>query len=329
MQPRGRPPRLLVAGALLLAVLAGTACRSSPPPEGTAPTAPAGRDVALDPDLLAGGERLALVHAGRLYVLEHGEEPVEVGGDAATEPRWSPDGEWLAWLEGSGEDGRTARLVAEDGAAPRDAEGLPNGVRELHWSPEGSRFAATVDEPGGPALWVGGPGEDARQVAMAGEGIFSFAWRPDGGALAYVATAASEPPRADSVLVLPLAGGEPGEPSEVFTAGTDEGLELAGWWPDGRGLLFWVSPQHAASLAADGLQLHSLAEGGRRPLTLTGTLTYPEWLTWADDRRILVVAGFGRDAWRGKALAFCHAGSGGCQNLPTPEGTVALDPALP
>ena len=315
-------------GRALLAVLLLAAC-TNPRPTEPSGTETDDRTVALDPASLAGGERLAVVHDGRLHVLERGEDPVEVGGAEVTSPRWSPDGEWLAYLEGEGQEGRLARLVAEGGTAPRDAAGLPRGVRELRWSPRGDRFAATVEEAGGPSLWVGGPETAARRVATAGDGIFSFAWRPDGDALAYVATAPEAPPRADSLLVLPLAGDMAGTPSEVFTAGPDEGRDVAGWWPDGTGLLFWVNPQHAASLAADGLRLHSLAEGSRRPEALTGTLVYPEWISWADDRRVLLVAGFGRDAWKSKVLAYCHAGSGGCQNLPAPEGTVALDPALP
>jgi TolB protein len=298
----------------------------------TFPAKPSPQETAfrVDPAQLGPGERLAFVREGRLFVMEQGKELVKVDAAGAASPRWSRDGTWLAYLEGSGgqEAGRVARLVGADGAAPRDAQGLPRRVQDLRWSPAGNRFAATVEEPEGapPSLWVGEPGADARRVATAEDGIHSFAWRPDGRALAYAATAQTKEPRADKLMVLPIDGGA-GAPVTEFTAGTDEGVIVAGWWPDGKGILFWPNPQHAASGSADGLQLQSLAVGSHSPKGLTGTLTYPEWLSWADERRVLLVAGFGREVWKSKALAFCHAGSGGCQNLPNPDGTVALDPA--
>jgi dipeptidyl aminopeptidase/acylaminoacyl peptidase len=59
-------------------------------------------------------------------------------------PRWSPDGKWIAFL--STREGAPQIFVAgADGSNPRKVTGVPEGVGEFIWSPDGKTFAFTTD----------------------------------------------------------------------------------------------------------------------------------------------------------------------------------------
>ena len=92
-------------------------------------------------------------------------------------------------------------------------------------------------------------------------------------------------------------GGE--APEKLLTAPKGVGIELARYWPDARGLLFWYDPMHSASLAADGLGLYSLPLAGGSPRYLATTLPYRSWVQ-PNGRSILLIAGTTRIAWAGK-----------------------------
>ena len=59
-------------------------------------------------------------------------------------PRWSADGKWIAFL--STREGAPQIFVAgADGSNPRKITGVPEGVAEFIWSPDGKTFAFTTD----------------------------------------------------------------------------------------------------------------------------------------------------------------------------------------
>jgi dipeptidyl aminopeptidase/acylaminoacyl peptidase len=67
------------------------------------------------------------------------------------------------------------------------------GLSDPRWSPDGTKLAFIADEGAGeaakPQVFVMPmDGGDARPVTKASEGVEQFAWRPDGGAIAYAAT---------------------------------------------------------------------------------------------------------------------------------------------
>ncbi len=76
----------------------------------------------------------------------------------ASNPRWSPDGRSLGFIEARGDDDAKAQvwLLDREGGEARQLTKLPGGVDEFVWSPDGKRLAligadTDPDEPGADA----------------------------------------------------------------------------------------------------------------------------------------------------------------------------------
>ncbi|MCG0239946.1 MAG: hypothetical protein L6E13_12380 [Firmicutes bacterium] len=341
--------RLRTAGALLLGLtLAACAAAGSgldQPPAASAEEAPGGAadspspatssegpaggkepaSLPADPEAFRGLGKLAFVREGRLYILD-GETGAlrEVDGAApASAPSWSADGRWLAFRQGEGDESRIVVAEAATGAI-RELTGLPGPVEEYEWAATGSALAVAA----GNAIWlVDDPARPQPRRLAAPDGPFgALTWSPDGRHIAYVVGLPDEnvEARSDALEVVDTAEGK----AVRWYVAEEAGIVPAGWWPDSRGILFWVLPQHSNSIAADGLPLQSLALGSHEPVALPDTLLYQSWVAWRPGSgELLLVQGSGRPVWDGKALALCNPGTGACRNLPQPEDTVSLDPA--
>ncbi|HYM69107.1 MAG TPA: hypothetical protein VEZ44_05875 [bacterium] len=306
--------------AALIFALAGTV-------EPAVPSAPAPR-VTLQ--ALQGQGRLALVWESRLYVADGtvGTLREIPSTDVAATPTWSHDGHWLAYLRLPGGDAATGEAwIASADGGQRYRVGQAAAVRRgaLAWSPTAATFAAVLqDSPGQSGLWLASPGGTARPLRGAGNTVTSFAWSPDGETIAYVATVSS-PTRHDVVSTIRPRDGHI---VRCFAAPANTAVELAGWWPNARGLVFWLDPDYSQSLATDGLDLFAFALGGSGGRALAGTLPYRDWLSWAPDgHSLLLVEGGGREAWQGKHLAVCDVERGTCRRIPQPVDDVSVDPA--
>lgn len=280
---------------------------SSEPPAGLVPAIPGfGRFAVATP----GGLRLVDFESGRA---------VAVPSDTALAfPAWSPDGRWLAYLDLGW---RSIELVSSDGTPVQLAE-VPNGpfTENFAWSPAEDILAIAPSNGG---LYLVTPSGEARLLA---EGLItSFAWSPDGRTLAYVITPPSDSPESASAALytVPVSGGQPEQ--RYVAEGSD--IILAGWWPDGQGILFWLGVR-SASIAMDGMTLFSLSLAGGDPVELGVMLPEHAFLDWSTDGRLVMVEGEGRELWSGdKSLAICDVRAGTCRRLPKPEGTVSLYPA--
>jgi TolB protein len=185
-------------------------------------------------------------------------------------------------------------------------------------------------------LWIvpaagGKPFEIARDVPD----VDTFAWSPDGRLLAFSGWRAP-PPRQninDRLYTVPTSGRASTSTVRYRATfnppphGGENGIRIAGWWPDGKGILFWLDPYHSSSIAADGLELYSLDLATGTVHRLAKTLTYPDWLAFAPTGdRVLLVAGGPRPAYYGKRLMLCRE-SGSCQAVVERQGVVSFDPA--
>ena len=133
---------------------------------------------------------------------------LSTGADWAFDPAWDPSGRMLAWHEWDfpsmpWDDSRIV-LRAIDGLAPagppsvvaggtgRNGGGVACG--QPRFSPDGSALTYVCDATGWMNVWIGGPsGEDAKPLLEEpaeqaeptwGAGQRSYAWAPDGSALA-------------------------------------------------------------------------------------------------------------------------------------------------
>jgi dipeptidyl aminopeptidase/acylaminoacyl peptidase len=68
------------------------------------------------------------------------------GKGSSTNPRWSPDGRWIAFLADRG-DKRQIFLIAADGGEAWPLTAVEEGAEDFAWAPDGQRIAFTRSEP--------------------------------------------------------------------------------------------------------------------------------------------------------------------------------------
>jgi Tol biopolymer transport system component len=130
---------------------------------------------------------------------------------------WSPDGEWLAFVEQSPTTGRDVWLMGRSRERIPFANS-PADESAPRFSPDGQWIAYVSNESGRAEVYVrrrSGPG--ARMVSVSGGS--EPVWRPDGRAVYFR--------RDGRLLVAPLGGGDP---RVVFDGATEPGtFDAAGY----------------------------------------------------------------------------------------------------
>ncbi|HBC92182.1 MAG TPA: hypothetical protein DCZ10_04555 [Pelotomaculum sp.] len=270
---------------------------------------------------------LAFIRQGLLYMLdgETGEvRPLTVSGKAL-QPAWSYDGQWLAFIRVTDPNSDSGQLwlVRRDGSSLHQVQDLPGlAVRDsFSWSPASDMLAVAMRD----GVWlVPAEGEPSRLVQS--EETYNFAWSPDGKILAYNITLPSEEPqnRSDALYTLEVDGGQPVERLVAPQAG----IRVTSWWPDGKGILYWLDPFHSASLAADGMGLWSLRLGETEPKLLTSGLAHRGWQSLSPQGDLVMVSGGERIVWAGKSLSTIDPATGSVRELNNPEGSVSIDPSF-
>jgi dipeptidyl aminopeptidase/acylaminoacyl peptidase len=266
--PATRHPALAACAALAL-------CLATAGPSAQAPTPPSIDDVlnlkrvgspAISPD-----GRLAAYTVRETNWDENAYETEISIGDAATgrsrqvtnarksssQPAWSPDGAWLAFV--SDRDGK--RQIYRIALAGGEAERLTNvdeGVNAFDWSPDGSQIAFTMADPTSEAMkerekrWGDVRVEDqdlrythlhlldletraTRQLTSGAFVVGNFEWSPDGRLIAFDHRLTSDP--ADSgtadISMVDVATGT--RTVVVAQEGPDANPR---WSPDGQRIAF-------------------------------------------------------------------------------------------
>jgi dipeptidyl aminopeptidase/acylaminoacyl peptidase len=177
-------------------------------------------------------------------------------GPADGQPRWSPDGERLAFV--SARSGSSQIQVMTLEGAPRKITDAPRGVNSFTWSPDGREIAYLAPDPptaaeaarqarGDDAVVadrdykyarlyrVAAAGGPARLATRADRHIVSFSWSPDGKRIAYAAQPTPRPRDLfhSDVFELNLATAQ--ERAVVQQDGRDGEPAYA---PDGRTIVF-------------------------------------------------------------------------------------------
>jgi dipeptidyl aminopeptidase/acylaminoacyl peptidase len=202
--------------------------------------------VVTTPDLEANAYRSAVWVAGI------GEEfpacPFTGGTEREKTPRWSPEGEWLAYVARPDETGARLRVAAVEGGDVFELLEWPEDIEDLIWSPDGERLVFTTRERDEERY---GPDKDKhrtpRRIDRLSFRTDSIGWTID---------------RPRHVLSIAADGSEDGKPS-ALTAGPfqDTGVAIT---PDGSTVVFssgrtdtWDTDLsthlHRVPLAAGGL----------------------------------------------------------------------------
>ena len=143
-------------------------------------------------------------------------------GESERQPRWSPDGRYLAFLTARGEGAKTqVWLMARAGGEARQLTHLPGGVSDYVWSPDGTRLALVAADPE-PELETTKAGKKKTPPPMV---IDRYQFKQDvDGYLTHLR---------DHLDVFDLAG----ETAEPLTKG-DFDDALPSWSPDGTTIAF-------------------------------------------------------------------------------------------
>jgi hypothetical protein len=290
-----------------------------------------------------GDGELAVISDGRLLLVDDdGRSYLVAGPGVASQPSWSPDGTWVAFLRAPARPPLEAPVetlwtARADGSDAHRVSMAGADVTQFEWRPAAAGAAEELAFSTVPLtsytssdIYLTGPSAAPRRFAEYWS-LIGFSWAPSGTALAvsYRTAPGQGGPRAGKgfIKISPVDGGAG---HTVYTLGDYGDAMLAGWWPDGQGLLFWDDPQGSASIAADGLVLDSLELSDLKLRPLATTLVYQDWVAWSPDgRTVAVVAGGDREIWySGKHVELCAIPAATCHPVPLPARDVmSLDPA--
>ena len=189
-----------------------------------------------------------------------GGEPRQftAGAKRDSAPRWSPDGQWLAFLSERGEDKPQLCLMPAFGGESRVLTKLPLGAGAPVWSPDGKRIAFSAK--------TGDPPDPDTKKAKPYRRITSMKYRLNGEGFVY--------DHRRHLFVLDVAGGEP----KQVTDGDWDDIHPS-WSPAGSELAF-VSARHADREYDSNSDVFVVsAEGGEvRQVTDTqGGCGMPSW----------------------------------------------------
>lgn len=193
---------------------------------------------------------IANLDTGRSHVL------VRDGGASIANqpPAFSHDGRWVAFGAGSLVPAAGGRVTSPFGSTQ---------VSHWAWSTSSDQLVAVTAKRG---VVVAGPGMRPRTLLAAGWGAYDLALSPCSPEVAvtrypYVSNPASY--RGDRGIW--LVDLRTGRAREVVRERKDYALQLAGWSPNGRWILYQPDPDASASIAADGLPLDAVRAAGNGP----------------------------------------------------------------
>ncbi|RCW41511.1 TolB family protein [Paenibacillus prosopidis] len=264
--------------------------------------------------------KAAFVRNGDLWMKEGDLEKKLSSGPFIRNPKWSFDGEWIAYTKGEEEQELWLIQIQTGRSSLVSAEGGSN----FQWAPNRNMLAFQT-----PQLLQYVDVKRPDKPLSSAKRIGNYSWLPDGkGFFASTQSellsdgwtpvilyqiplnALADPIKYVTLHVLP-------KPSDDFFA---IGTSIFKWSADGRWIAFLATP--TASLSADSNTLCVLRSDGVVFRTLDQMANNDQWFEWAaDGARLAYIGGVGREASVNKQLKVLEVVSGKSA-LYTPKGYV-------
>src|SRR6266851_7869612 len=232
---------------------------------------------------------LAQSDTGKSFQLTRGDK-------SATNPRWSPDGQWLAFLSNRVEDKNQIFVINPLGGEAQQLTKSETAISNFAWSEDGKSIAYTATEPVPQVskdrkeylgdyevvrkeynyahLWTLNVGE-ALKAPLVGKqrtkskdfSIDAFSWSPDGSKIAFAATVNPDLIQGVTSDIYLLNLSDDSVKKLVVQPGPDRDPH---WSPDGKQLVFlsamgnnstyFVSNPRLAIVSAEGGTPRSIAD---------------------------------------------------------------------
>lgn len=261
------------------------------------------------------------------------------GARSDTTPRWSPDGETLAFLSDRAEDGqRQIYLLPKTGGEAiqiTEIEGAiptPRGLSPMVWSPDGKSIAFLKTDPetddekrrkqekDDPIEFERHPkytrvyvvdvvSKEIECVSPEGLQVWEFCWSPDG---AEVAAVASDSPFEQAWYTCRLVkfAAESGSTARTLHQAKRQVAKPV-WSPDGSRIAFVSSNWSDRGVVGGGVFVVP-SEGGIAHELSKGHVASVSWMDWTNDSKYLITAAHERG---GIGIAQIDASSGNRESL--------------
>ena len=219
-----------------------------------------GLSVAADPQISPDGSAIAYVRRTNdimtdravssiwLIDVSSGEEmPLVTGEGTHVSPRWSPDGDRLAYVSTESGGGPELHVRWMDSGESANITALAEGPGGIQWSPDGTRIAYTARVPG-KGLTLGSPPAkpEGAQWGKPLQVIDRLVYRRDGGSYVKPGTA--------QLFVVSATGGAPRQ----LTFGEYSNGGSVEWSPDGSTLYFSANRKEDWELEIYGSEIYAL-----------------------------------------------------------------------
>jgi hypothetical protein len=336
----------LIVGLVLLAAVAFGIARSGGGGAPTVERVPNGPVVNVG--AFSGRGRLAFISGSTLWLLDGTTSKLHrlptPGGFVPSQPVFSFDGRWLAYLEqhrgpATGDDYARLWIAHADGSDAHVVAGL-TVYSLIGWSPNSDLVAVAAGPERtaqpcpcySPTTLRIVSADGSYRTAARTSWLYGGSWSPDG---TKIVVAEDRYPHAAIAVYSASAG----RGTTWLRMKTDQRLngmngvlfDVAGWWPH-LGVGVWVFGDGAVR-NLDNTPLDLVASPGASPRLLGQTLsdgtTDAVAASSSGGVAIVIDHGGGRAAWQDKTVELCTSGAGGCRALPHASGEVTLDPAWP
>lgn len=241
--------------------------------------------------------------SGRIWVVETagGEpKPFSKGPKEDICPRWSPDGQQLAFTSvGEGEkDKPQLHLLPAQGGEAKKVCTMPNGASDLAWSPDGSHIAFLSLEGEEPKsdpkvitsdrhrrLWTVRPDYDIPEaVTPDNMTVWEFAWSPDSKYIALYYSSGSDETDwyRGQIGIVSANGGAVRQLSQLTRQ-----VSALTWSPDGKHITYVSGEWSDRGLIGGDIYMQSVEGGDARNLTPNAPFSFSCCRWFADGRRLL------------------------------------------